>query len=372
MQRTRTSRQGIVLLQTAVGDYRQQVLEELVALTGGAFKVYCGPEYFDGTTKTRVHIGDHRQEIKNHFLLNRRFLWQTGMWRSVFTANTTILEFNPRIISNLPILLIRKALNKRTVLWGHAWPRSGPQSRTTPLRKLLASLCDAIIVYTETQADELRAYLPSTRIVPAPNALYRVSQMGGLPAANPTDFIYVGRLVKEKKPQLLLSAFLQALPGLPSSSCLVFVGDGPMRPELEQSAEASGDRVRFVGHVSEPEQLRQLYARSLASVSPGYVGLAITQSFSFGVPMVIAREEQHAPEIEAAQEGVNSLFFEKDNAGDLASALLEVVKDRPQWIAKRWAITADCASRYSVDLMAQRILQACEFPSRTELLREAA
>lgn len=48
------------------------------------------------------------------------------------------------------------------------------------------------------------------------------------------------------------------------------------------------------------EDIYDVYANALVSVSPGYVGLSLTQSLSFGVPMLIAIDEAHVPEIDAA------------------------------------------------------------------------
>ena len=50
--------------------------------------------------------------------------------------------------------------------------------------------------------------------------------------------------------------------------------------------------VIFYGHVSEPSELRSVYGASVASLSPGYVGLSVTQSLGFGVPMIVSRLAQ--------------------------------------------------------------------------------
>jgi acetyltransferase-like isoleucine patch superfamily enzyme len=175
------------------------------------------------------------------------------------------------------------------------------------------------------------------------------------------NFIYVGRLVKEKKPDLLIRAFQLAQKRLGLTCNLIIVGDGPERAKLEQLAKPLGDRIQFMGHIADWEQLRDFYAKSIASVSPGYVGLSITQSFSFGVPMIIARNEPHAPEIEAATIGENSLFFEEGNAQDLADKLVETWKSRADWQLKGPAIAADCAERYSAEVMASRLIESAGF-----------
>ena len=66
-------------------------------------------------------------------------------------------------------------------------------------------LTDALVVYTETQARELRARMPGAEITATPNALYSVNEIGPAPGASPRTFVYVGRLVESKKPGLALT-----------------------------------------------------------------------------------------------------------------------------------------------------------------------
>jgi acetyltransferase-like isoleucine patch superfamily enzyme len=199
--------------------------------------------------------------------------------------------------------------------------------------------------------------MPNARIIAAPNALYSRDLMGAGSNGNPTNFIYVGRLVKEKKPDLLIRAFARAGDRLGKTCRLLIVGDGPERPRLEELARDLGDRVEFKGHVAGWEQLRGFYATSIAGVSPGYAGLSLTQSYSFGVPMIIARDEPHAPEIEAANEA-NNAFFASDDVDDLADTLTQFWKQRKEWASRGEAIASDCAERYSAEVMAERLIEA--------------
>jgi acetyltransferase-like isoleucine patch superfamily enzyme/glycosyltransferase involved in cell wall biosynthesis len=346
----------LALIQTAIGDYRQSVLEELKSSPDVDFQVYAGSVYFDGTTFTRVDVED-LHHVTNHFLLGRRLLWQQGHWRGLLSADTALIEYNPRILSNWVLLALRKALGRRNAVWGHAWPRAGRDAKTLPARAWMAKLTDCIVVYTESQRDELAEVLPGKPIIAAPNALYRAYQMKTAHSDSPPrDFIYVGRLVEAKKPDLMIKAFAKALPNLPPESKLIIVGDGPIRAKLEQEGSALGGRVEFKGHINDWTILKDLYSRSIASISPGYVGLSITQSFSFGVPMIIAQDEPHAPEIEAAVPGENCLMFKEDDPGSLADSMVSMWEDYDLWAARRDSITEDCRRRYSVEVMAQGLL----------------
>jgi glycosyltransferase involved in cell wall biosynthesis len=350
----------IALQQTAIGDYRQEVLDLLYQRCGEGFAVWCGEEYFDATVRTRIRFAGRRTRTRNVFLLGRRLGWQREVIRPLIGADVAIVEFNPRLLSVWPVLVARRLLGRRTVLWGHAWSRSGEHSRTDVARQAMRSLADVVLVYTEQQRRELSRRIPAARIVAAPNAVYRRSQIEPLSDGEPRHVLYAGRLVPSKKPRLLAEAFLWAADrGLREDVRLLMAGDGPERRTIERlrGEHRSGDRIDLLGHVA-PPLMREQYARALCSVSPGYVGLSIVQSLSFGVPMVYSRDEPHAPEIEAARDGFNAVGVPSDDAPELGRAILALDTARDEWIARRPAIADDCRERYSAELMADRILEA--------------
>jgi glycosyltransferase involved in cell wall biosynthesis len=86
----------------------------------------------------------------------------------------------------------------------------------------------------------------------------------------------VGRLEANKRVELIIRALARS----DRSTRLVVVGEGPLRPDLEQAAGREGvaDRVTFTGSVDD-SRLVELYANALAVVFPpfdedyGYVTL---------------------------------------------------------------------------------------------------
>ena len=95
----------------------------------------------------------------------------------------------------------------------------------------------------------------------------------------------------------------------------------------------------------------------MVSVSPGYVGLSITQSFAFGVPMLISRNEDHSPEIEAAKESSNAVFFQTDNQKDFCLKVEEIFKSKKVFFEKRNIIADLCKKHYTVEQMAISFVQ---------------
>jgi glycosyltransferase involved in cell wall biosynthesis len=352
----------VVVLQTVSTDYRQALWRALAALTGGDVLILAGARYFDPTIATRHEVGSPLMKVHNRYLFGRRLLAQRVPLRLLLSAETVIAELNPRILTTWGVVAARRVLGRRTVLWGHACSRHGPLSTADQVRQVMRHLAHTVVVYTDREQAALARRMPTKDVVVAPNGLLpRADMMPRAPSDSVRDFIYVGRLVAQKRPDLLVEAYLRARDRLPATARLLIVGSGPLRESLEQVVIAAGatERVRFFGHVSQLTELRAVYATALASVSPGYVGLSITQSLAFGVPMIIADREPHSPEIEAAEPNFNCVLFAAGSSASLADAIVALHRDAGRWLQRAPAISEAARARYAAETTAERLLAAC-------------
>jgi glycosyltransferase involved in cell wall biosynthesis len=350
---------NLALLQTVATDYRKKLFDTLSHKLNNRFTLFAGDDYFEETVKTDDSI-EYLKHVNNVYLLQRKFLVQFDMWEESLKADVLVIEMNPRILSNWLLLLTRKLIGKKTVLWGHAWPRNGQNSRSDKIRHVMRKLGDTIVTYTKSQAEELRLKMPDKKIVYAVNSLYYKDEMivSNSDISSINNIIYVGRLTEKKKPMLLLDAFIEILDSLPNDTKLIIVGDGEERGKMGEKVKNLGlqNRVELLGHIGDYEILKNLYANALVSVSPGYVGLSITQSFGFGVPMLISKYENHSPEIEVAIDGKNSLFFETDSVNSLGTQILKFYSNKQEWVNKRHSICNFCKENYSIESMSQTFL----------------
>jgi glycosyltransferase involved in cell wall biosynthesis len=283
---------SVAMLQTTIPGYRVPVLEALRRHFGRHLIVLSGVDGFGPGLETAPGLTGV-DLVDNIFLGGHRLLWQRGTVRRLRKPAKLVLELNPRILNAWVLLLVRRLLGRRTVLYGHAWPRRGPAAGTDRIRHIMRGLADGIIVYTTSQAAELAERMPGRDIHAAPNGLYSRSAAVHDAQHRPARHVVcVGRLVEPKKPALLLHGFALAAEGLPPGTRLVLVGDGPLRGDLETLARRLeiDARLDFKGHVDDFERLKEIYADALVSVSPGYVGLSLTQSLWFGVPALIGRD----------------------------------------------------------------------------------
>lgn len=349
----------IVFVQTVIPHYRVRFFQSLQAELGQRLHVISGTE--DWTLDVAHADGVTHASARNRFLLGRRLLWQSGVVRPALEAPVAVINLNPRILSSWVVLLVRHVRGRKTVLWGHVWSRAGRTSRTERIRGAMRRLADVLVVYTETEARTARSLRGSHRVVAAANALYSEAELGPPPAVeHTTDFVFVGRLVDEKQPGILLDAFGRALAQLPADTRLVFVGDGPLRSSLESAAleRQLSDRVVFAGHVSKVEGLRRIFAPAIASVSPGTAGLSVIQSLGFGVPTIVADRARHGPELEAAIEGDNAILFDATSPAALEAALVAVAASRDEWRSRRPAIASRIADRYTIEAMTAAFVSA--------------
>jgi glycosyltransferase involved in cell wall biosynthesis len=344
----------VLLVQTCLPDYRQRFVSELERRLGPDLRVLVGTDHFDGTSSSRVDGPSVDLADRNRFLLGRRLLWQRDALRSGIAAGTVVIELNPRILSSWSVLLVRRALGRRTVVWGHSRGRGGGD----PLRRMMRRTAGAVVVYTETECREIAAADPHALVVAAPNAVYPAASMR-LVEAGP-DLVWIGRMVAAKKPELAVRAFAAAVDRLPTACRLVMAGDGPLSPAVRELVGQSGlaDRVLLLGHVP-PDRVAAVFTGAAATVCTGYVGLNLVQSLGFGVPVLYALQEPHSPEIEAATPA-NSCGFASDDAAALATAMLAVFDG---WAPDRAAIAERCRQVYSVEAMADGFLAAVLGPA---------
>ncbi len=84
----------------------------------------------------------------------------------------------------------------------------------------------------------------------------------------------------------------------------------------------------FYGHIADHSKLKEIYSKSFVSISPGYVGLSINpKSFIWGA-YVGFKDENHSPELEALQTGLNGGFFNTNDPQSLADEILKYFHGR--------------------------------------------
>jgi glycosyltransferase involved in cell wall biosynthesis len=187
---------------------------------------------------------------------------------------------------------------------------------------------DAVFCYTETDASRLREFGVGTDIHVVANGIDEArfspagaesARIGGDPAV-----LFVGRLVEGKRPGDALAAIERVRDSHPEAR-LSFVGDGPLRADLERRGTERGlDRaVAFLGEVPHEEMPAVYRAADLFVLPSRAEGLprTVLESLSAGTPVVTSDLTQLRSVIDGA--GVTVPVGEVDAFAESIAALAD-------------------------------------------------
>jgi len=168
---------------------------------------------------------------------------------------------------------------------------------------------------------------PRLEVVPNGVGLDQITEAAS--PEEPTDLLFVGRLIDEKRVDLLLKAIRLLADRFPTLRCSI-VGDGPQLASLRSLAAelGIGGRVRFHGKVETAEVPRHLRAASILvmpSAREGY-GMVVAEAQAAGaVPVVVRSPFSAAPDL--VRDGIDGLVVEP-TADSLAEAIDSLLADR--------------------------------------------
>lgn len=164
------------------------------------------------------------------------------------------------------------------------------------------------------------------RVVAVNNGVEEEFVPGDGKAETPT-IVCVGRLAPVKRQDALIDQAVVAKQRVPELQ-VVIVGDGPLRPVLEEriSRHGASDWIHLAGHMSH-EDLVKLYQRAWlvtsASLAEGW-GLTLTEAAACGTPAVATDVNGHRSSV---INGVTGVLVPLEHLGD---AIADVLLDEPR------------------------------------------
>lgn len=191
------------------------------------------------------------------------------------------------------------------------------------VQRLCARVPQQAYCFSKLHGDRLQA-LGLARPPVLLSGLYGGGAKLGTPASSPPTIVYAGRMIPEKRLDLLVDALPFVLEAEPSTKILLY-GEGPDRRRIADriSALGIGESVSMPGFVSD-EELDQAMRQATAVVQPsgreGY-GLIVVEASARGVPVVIAPGQDNAA-TELVENGRNGFVATSAEPRDFAAGIL--------------------------------------------------
>lgn len=238
--------------------------------------------------------------------------------------------------AHLPPLALRCRLAGRPLVvtwheyWGRYWSQYlGPEWPVyAAVERIAAHLGTAAIAVSRLTAGRVRKVRGGeVRVVPngvPAEAIRRAAEEGARQGAGDgPPLIYAGRLLREKRIDLLLEAVARLANGRRGPLLAVY-GDGPDRSRLEEIAGrlGLGEAVLFRGYLPTNTDVWRRMGESRIAVQPSSregFGLFPLEAMAAGLPVVYCESSESALS-ELVEDGVHGLRTAPDPAG-LAGAL---------------------------------------------------
>ncbi len=284
-------------------------------------------------------------------------------------AELYVVEFGIRNL--LQILFLKIFGRGHLAFWGHGEERGRDFKKVELiLRTRILSLGDYFFVYTKSGKDFL-----------INNSNFKNEQIFVVNNSTDTEAIASAKLSPNEKPSLSLpfefsdqsAVTVAAISSLEKSKKITTVleihkrmreqipnfrtlicGEGPERQFLES---ISGEGVFYLGRVS-PHDLAQISKVVIAVVSPGPVGLVVTDSFAMGVPIITSINQNHGPEFSYLKNGYNSVIVQ-DSPSMYVEAINRVMKETELQKSLQFGL-AKSLENFNIDIMTENYLAGLE------------
>jgi glycosyltransferase involved in cell wall biosynthesis len=136
------------------------------------------------------------------------------------------------------------------------------------------------------------------------------------PSRDKINFLFIGRLVKDKNLKVLFDYYLKIKSILERSGVsieLTIIGDGPEKDLVLKYANDK-DNIHWAGPIIKESEIMKYMLDANFIFNPGHSGLHINHALAYGRPYITIFRYNHAPEIDYIKDGYNGFILdgEKD------------------------------------------------------------
>jgi len=345
---------AVAWLHPVIPNYRVPLLQRLAKVPGLKVTSFYGAgntEFSPPSATSGLTTIDAR-EVKSYPwpMKGERTLWQAA-WYELCRGPYDVIVCQETIhnLTNWALWATRGWHKKKLVFYGYGYRpdqlATGLRDIRDRVRKIFLTSADALIVYTNRGREECcRAGIESEKIFVCGNTLDTEAliplaqdprvivgagvlrerlQLGGRPV-----LIYVGRLVPEKRLDVLLHTLRQLCATMTPEPALLIVGEGASLPQVREQAKEMPN-VHFLGPIYDDYELAKVFLVADLLVIPGRVGLTCVHGFCYGVPVVTTlRQVEQSPEFDYIQHEKNGYVVSEPRVELYQEALTTLLRDK--------------------------------------------
>lgn len=367
------NKRKLIILQPTVGAYRVGFYRHLQSLSSNLLDITVLCSSTDtNNVKTVACLGDGIQFFNNipcYSMLGNRAFWQPVLrwsWQ-LNKGDIFLINGNPRYLSNIVASLIAKVKGAKIVWWGHGWTAGGGHLNAK-IRFWLMHFFDHVFLYTDEEVNRFRTSIGYNVSLSGLNNGIDVDEI----RQNIGDFSphsesyrigFIGRLENKSHIEVLITALarLKSKPDFYDKIDVDVIGSGSCMYRYIELAKSLGvsDKFHWHGAIWDPSSSNSILTKCACFVYPGQVGLSVVHAFALGLPAIVHNSlDQQMPEINAVVDGTNGLFFNFNEADDLADKIYQLLSNRTLLNKMRAAAFDTVSKTFNARDMAERFFSS--------------
>ena len=298
----------VVFLQKRIKEYRVPLFDGIGELYDVTVVGYLDP----------LIAGDRYSVLKlkhKYWPVSLDFLWDKDLRSVLRKADVVVRATDFRTVNR--ILLKLAAPKAKSVMFGIGVSASYSEhydeaDQSQQYLKMIEG-SDAVVFYYDYPKDKY------VRQGAAPEKIFVSNNTVFVPdtpvVRRPENLLFIGELYREKGVDVLLEQYRLAYledPGIPD---LIVVGDGAEREALEETVceNGLGDKISFLGKITEDARLKEIFASAIVTISPKQAGLSVLKSMAYGVPFVTIENAITGGEIFNIENGVTGVILRDES-----------------------------------------------------------
>jgi len=376
----------VVIQQRIVPHYRVPVLNELIKRLTDIVVLYGNHRLGESIRNASISDDVHYKKLRCFYPLKGKKFYLCNMISVLFKLRPDVVVFSHELgnLNFYVLLFLRPFLRFRLVGWTHGWNRTRGFHPDKSLIDRFRIACmrsfNAVILYSEDAYKVLKGYLEPEMLFVAKNTLdtielvrirERLASEGREYVKRRIGFyhrynlVFIGRLLEAKEPDRLIDVFCIVRKHIPDI-CLHFVGDGPMRCELDTKATSLGVKeVVFHRSVFDKQAAGEILYASDLMVMPACLGLSVNHAFCFECPVVSQIEPSdntfHGPEVEYVIDGKTGFLVPYHDNKAMANTIVAYLNDEEMQACMRSDVLYMMKKEVTLHNMVQGLIDAIEF-----------